>query len=89
MREGQTLVGSETVLCRLAVEAGTVEDEPVATAVEKSDDDDEQQEDATVDDANEAEDAKTESSDTSEDLSEEEVSEMFEKLKQKADEASQ
>ncbi|MEO0881450.1 MAG: phosphatidylserine decarboxylase [Pseudomonadota bacterium] len=104
VREGQTLVGSETVLCRLSVEPGDlaehaedrVADAPEVEEVPAADDAEAELVDSDT--------AETEVSDTSatpasegdkdatganEDLSEEEISEMFEKLKQKADEASQ
>ncbi|MEO1406501.1 MAG: hypothetical protein AAFV54_08420 [Pseudomonadota bacterium] len=92
VREGQTLIGSETVLCRLSVDAGELADEPEEAAVvepveteDKVSVDTESSEEPVVDETP----ARTQTTEEEEELTEEEISEMFDKLKQKADEASQ
>ncbi|MEM6411660.1 MAG: hypothetical protein AAF683_09005 [Pseudomonadota bacterium] len=104
VREGQTLIGSETVLCRLSVEPSDLAQESDDTAkvssaeIPEAEIVDTKESDLAIEEttetmenksSDEASDGSGSSTDSDEDLSDEEISEMFEKLKQKADEASQ
>lgn len=86
VREGQTLIGAETVLCRLAVEPADIIEEQ---ATDEADSDIELPPAEVVSEEVTGEEPPKKPAPDDDDLSEAEISELFEKLKQKADEASE